>query len=338
MDKAANSLIIGQEPRAVDLDGVALLEDRLLADLGDPNGDSASMAKIMADTGTSYELFASVQTQAITNTLAYNLAMAISGTCTVAGNTNVAEAPEAAGTINTIKVGGFSVSIAAPGACTVDLSGTLSGGALHITDTNSQNNSAADSLLVCSDRDDDGVADPEAVTANALCGPADNCPDIPNPDQADTDHDGKGDVCDDTPSHDDGVKSCMKFGPAPINLSDTAGSYMWLICEIGNFSGHDDVVVINPQVTGNPANCTLVNTLVIPGRTRFILLEDEQKFVLLRSRFECHTPAVAGVYPITASLGVDHQLHTILPDGDDTNTANDLWSQTQNINVSAVTP
>jgi hypothetical protein len=78
--------------------------------------------------------------------------------------------------------------------------------------------------------------------------------------------------------------------------------------------------------------------LIIPGKTKFLLMEDEQKFVLLRSKFECHTPAVAGVYQITASLSIDHQLHTVLPDGDDTVTTNDLWSQTQNINVSAVTP
>ncbi|MEE2758025.1 MAG: hypothetical protein VYA30_15310 [Myxococcota bacterium] len=41
----------------------------------------------------------------------------------------------------------------------------------------------------CIDTDDDG-----------LCGPDDNCPDVPNPDQQDTDGDGLGDVCDNCPT------------------------------------------------------------------------------------------------------------------------------------------
>ena len=41
---------------------------------------------------------------------------------------------------------------------------------------------------VCLDTDDDG-----------LCGVDDNCPDVPNPDQADEDEDGIGDACDNCP-------------------------------------------------------------------------------------------------------------------------------------------
>lgn len=50
--------------------------------------------------------------------------------------------------------------------------------------------------------------------------PKDNCPDHYNPDQTDTDGNGKGDVCDGTPDHDVTVKSLLSFGPAPANLGD----------------------------------------------------------------------------------------------------------------------
>lgn len=44
-------------------------------------------------------------------------------------------------------------------------------------------------LVKAPDRDGDGYGDP-----------CDNCPDVPNPDQADTDGDGRGDACDNCPS------------------------------------------------------------------------------------------------------------------------------------------
>ena len=60
----------------------------------------------------------------------------------------------------------------------------------------SENSSHAFALLilerslggVCLDTDEDG-----------LCGVDDNCPDVPNPDQADEDEDGIGDACDNCP-------------------------------------------------------------------------------------------------------------------------------------------
>jgi hypothetical protein len=46
----------------------------------------------------------------------------------------------------------------------------------------------------------------------------------------DTDGDGIADCVDDTPDHDVGVKYCLKFGPAPINLTDNGGAYVWVLC------------------------------------------------------------------------------------------------------------
>ncbi len=47
---------------------------------------------------------------------------------------------------------------------------------------------------------DAGEAD-AAVPPDAGDGPDDNCPDVPNPDQADGDGDGAGDLCDPDPDH-----------------------------------------------------------------------------------------------------------------------------------------
>ena len=46
-------------------------------------------------------------------------------------------------------------------------------------------------------------------------------------------------------THDVGVVSCIKQGPPAINLSDTGGAYMYMQCQIKNFSGHDEMVVIS---------------------------------------------------------------------------------------------
>jgi len=117
---------------------------------------------------------------------------------------------------------------------------------------------------------------------------------------------------------------------------------MWVLCEIGNFSGHDDAVVItsaaNLLTWTPPTGCTAVTSLLIPGRTDFVLLEDEQKFVLYRTKFECHDPAIQQVLVISITVSINHQLHLVQPDGDDTNAANDSVTVTQNVNIGPVTP
>src|SRR5690606_21019649 len=68
-------------------------------------------------------------------------------------------------------------------------------------------------IIVCPDTDGDLVCDAVDVCANdpdndidadLICGDIDNCPADANPDQADFDADGAGDVCDDD-DDDDGV-------------------------------------------------------------------------------------------------------------------------------------
>ena len=115
---------------------------------------------------------------------------------------------------------------------------------------------------------------------------------------------------------------------------------MWVLCEIGNFSGHDDNVVITAAsailTASLPTGCTASTVLLIPGRTDFVLLAGEQKFVLYRTRFECHSPATQQVLPITVTVSINHV--QVLPDGDDLNTSNDSVSISQNIIVGPPPP
>ncbi|MDO8615358.1 MAG: thrombospondin type 3 repeat-containing protein [Dehalococcoidia bacterium] len=247
-------------------------------------------------------------------------------------------------------------------------------------------------LEICIDQDNNNQCDPEpdldtnngndVITVNStvtvLPDPdadsyptgQDNCPNNFNPGQVDTDGDTIGDACDSTPRHDDGVKYCNNFGPGAINITDNVGAYMWVVCEIGNFSGHNDKVHLDVTMSGNPACVSVQKVLIVPGQADFILLggllidddgdteidedpidgldndgdtrfdEDppngEQKFVLFRVRFECHSEMTPGSFPTTVTTTINHIVEP--PDGDDTNASNDSKTIGVNIIVSAVTP
>jgi hypothetical protein len=192
--------------------------------------------------------------------------------------------------------------------CPVYFHKTLSGTADHVNDATP---ATVDKMMtVCADTDLDGVPD-DCLSQH------DNCVAVPNPAQTDTDGDGIGDVCDARPKHEVEVKYCLKFGPAPVNISDTQGKYMWTICEIGNRSNHAETVDIGLTVTGYPPlGCIMTQSLILPGQEIFSMLAGEQKFVLWRNRFECHDPATPGVYTLNVESCIDHVNHTTGVDDD----------------------
>jgi len=126
------------------------------------------------------------------------------------------------------------------------------------------------------------------------------------------------------------VKSMVIFGPAPVNLSDTVGHYMWALGEIGNLRSHDETVTLTLTIDPSAiAGCTIETEQILPGRNPFTLIAMEQKWVLYRTRFECHDPAVPGIYPLDIALCIDHVAH---PDGgDDINLANDCQTRAKSL-------
>ncbi len=189
----------------------------------------------------------------------------------------------------------------------------------HVVDPDPSNNSASAVVTLVRDTDGDGVPDNYA-------GIRDNCQDVPNDDQEDEDGDGLGDVCDSIPAHDVQVISMVAYGPAPINLSDNVGRYMWVIGKIYNpitkDVSHDELVKIGLTLTIPTAmqSCTITTPtssgLIIPGLETFILRDEEAKWVLYRIRFECHDPVLPGVSDVGVELCITHLAQPSDDDGD----------------------
>jgi hypothetical protein len=106
------------------------------------------------------------------------------------------------------------------------------------------------------------------------------------------------------------AKYCLSVGPAAVNLSDTNGRYMWVICEIGNVTNEAEQVTITTAanlISGAlPAGCTRTAALILPGQTTFTLAPHEQKMIVFRVRYECHAPATGVTVTQTVTFTVTH--------------------------------
>jgi hypothetical protein len=137
----------------------------------------------------------------------------------------------------------WNVGLTLADSCTIDFGKTVTITTAGVTDTDLSDNTASRTVALVGDTDSDGVP-------NYYQGLEDNCPNDPNPDQADNDEDGIGDVCD-PDDDDDTVPDTSDNCPFVYNPDqlDTDGNGIGDACE-NDFDGD--------TVPDNEDNCRAV--------------------------------------------------------------------------------
>jgi len=180
-----------------------------------------------------------------------------------------------------------------------------------------------DADCVDTDDDDDGILD---------------TPDLCDPDNPPTtleDYDGFADTdgCLDADTHDDSVApgqtghALAVFGPAPVQIGDVLGRFMYVTGYVKNLSLHTDKVQMSlsvplPAALVGTDKCTVtqITNPMMPPVGLFLLFAGEVKPVVYRAQFLCGTAAPQGEYNVTVSFSVDHLVYAP-PAGDEIGTA-----------------
>jgi len=153
--------------------------------------------------------------------------------------------------------------------------------------------------------------DPENdADGDGMCVPEDLCP--YDPEDFDGFEDGNG--CPEADTHDDSVDpadtghTVTVFGPAPVEIGDDLGRYMYVTGYVTNLSLHEDEVQVDLTVDGVPAHCLAdeYDNPMMPPIGHFVLYASEAKPVIYRVRFECDALAAQGEYNLTVTFSVDH--------------------------------
>ncbi|MGA9347434.1 MAG: thrombospondin type 3 repeat-containing protein, partial [Anaerolineae bacterium] len=136
------------------------------------------------------------------------------------------------------------------------------------------------------------------------------------------------DGCYDADTHDDSVlpadtgHAVSVFGPAPVQMGDTLGRYMYVTGYVKNKTLHTDSVQMSLGTSALPTGCTAnqYTNPMMPPTSTFTLLAGEVKPVVYRARFACTCSATQGDYNITVNFSVDH-LPIVAPAGDEVGAA-----------------
>jgi hypothetical protein len=108
-------------------------------------------------------------------------------------------------------------------------------------------------------------------------------------------------------THDVAVNYVSLIGPAAINLSDTAGRYMWILAAIKNNSSHNEMARFGATFSGDlPVGCQRTETLVLPGQVTAVMAPGEQKTLIWRVRYQCHAPATPMPIRQAVTVGITH--------------------------------
>jgi hypothetical protein len=94
------------------------------------------------------------------------------------------------------------------------------------------------------------------------------------------------------------------FGPAPAIISDEQGRYLWLLGTVKNPEVAAQQVIASSSATGHPSGCGQIEQLILPGSEQFTLSAGEEKWLIYRFRYECHSPAHSGTYSMPIQLCV----------------------------------